>query len=286
MLIREIIDRAVAAALAEDIGSGDITTEAVIPPERNGHAVILAKAPGVICGIDVAQAAFRLVDSRTQYQPRVIDGMRVDGDREELADIDGPAASILTAERVALNFLQRMSGIATITAAYVDAVSGSGARIIDTRKTTPGLRAFEKYAVRCGGGSNHRFGLSDGVLIKDNHIEAAGGIAAAIERARSRAPHLMKIEIEVKAVEQIPEALDAGADVIMLDNMDVATMRAAVEMIAGRVLVEASGGVSLASVRAIAETGVDLISVGALTHSARSLDISLELELVEPVAPE
>jgi len=277
MLPPAVIADIVSRALAEDIGSGDITTESTVASNRVGHALMLSKAAGVICGLEIAREAFRQVDSTVRFSAKLADGDRVTGKREVIAEIDGNAAGILTAERVALNFLQRLSGIATITAAYAAAVSGARAVVIDTRKTTPGLRIFEKYAVRVGGGANHRFGLADGVLIKDNHIEAAGGIREAVQRARARVPHLMKIEVEVKRPEQIDEALAAGADVIMLDNMDIAEMAAAVRHIDRRAIIEASGGVNLESVAVIAQTGVDLISVGALTHSAPSLDISLDL---------
>jgi len=272
-------------ALAEDIGSGDITTLLTIPEDATAVAEFVAKQSGIIAGMDVLAEVFtgapdlefwRDVDSAivTEFEPLSRDGYRVSAG-DVLARVDGLARSILTGERVALNFLQRMSGIATLTAEYVGRVSHTNARIVDTRKTTPGLRRLEKYAVTVGGGFNHRFGLSDGILIKDNHIAAAGGITAAVDSAKAQAPHTLKIEVEVADLDMLREAIAAGADIVMLDNMDIETMRRAVETADSRVLLEASGGVNLDTVSAIAETGVDLISVGALTHSAPALDISL-----------
>lgn len=242
---------------------------------------MLVKAEGVISGLDAAAAVFRRVDSRIEVTLRAAGGTRV-SPGDIVAEIAGPARGILMAERVALNLVQRLSGVATLTARYVAAVAGTNARIVDTRKTTPGLRILEKQAVRDGGGHNHRVGLADGVLIKDNHLAAIGGpdrIARAIERARAFAPHTIKIEVEVTTLEEVEQALAAGADAILLDNMDLATMRRAVELVGGRALVEASGGINLDTVRAVAETGVDLISVGALTHSAPALDVSLDFVL-------
>ena len=270
------IERLIADALREDIGSGDVTTLAVVEPSRQAQARLLANAPGVLCGVAIAREAFRQVDARIEFDALLDDGARVEGTREALARLSGPAAGILIAERVALNFLQRLSGVATLTARFVEAAANPSVRLVDTRKTTPGLRNLEKYAVRVGGGHNHRLGLSDGVLIKDNHIVAAGGIAEAIGRARRHAHHLLKIEVEAKELDQVRQAFDAGADVIMLDNMDARTMREAVALVAGRALTEASGGVNLATIGEIASTGVDIISVGALTHSAPALDISLD----------
>jgi nicotinate-nucleotide pyrophosphorylase (carboxylating) len=266
----------VRAALAEDIGSGDITTLSTVQ-NSSATAFLIAKSPLVLCGLEVARAVFETVDSSIRISTPQLDGDKFQGDVERIAVIQGLARSILTAERVALNFLQRLSGVATITAKFVEAVAGTNARIVDTRKTTPGLRVLEKYAVRVGGGHNHRFGLSDGVLIKDNHIAAADGVTKAVLAARASAPHTMKIELEAKHLDQVEEALDAGADIILLDNMDLTTLRQAVAKINGRAITEASGGVNLTTVRAIAETGVDLISVGALTHSAPAVDISLDL---------
>jgi len=274
------VQAAVANALAEDIGTGDVTTRAVVAPDTRAHAILLAKQAGVICGMDVAREAFRQTGVVVWFPSPVNDGERVSGSGEVLGKITGDAIGILTGERVALNFLQRLSGVATLTARYVEAIAGSKARIVDTRKTTPGLRALEKYAVTVGGGCNHRFGLSDGILIKDNHIVAAGGITLAIERARKSAHHLLKVEVEAKTLEQVDEAVRGGADVILLDNMDVPMLVQAVEIVAGRALTEASGGVNLSTVAAIASTGVDLISVGALTHSAPALDISLDFHKI------
>jgi nicotinate-nucleotide pyrophosphorylase (carboxylating) len=268
----------VELALAEDIGGGDVTTLATVPAGAHARGTIVAKAPGVISGLDVAGAVFRRVNPAVDFAPRVADGQRVKPG-EAVAAVAGLAASLLTAERVALNFLQRLSGVATLTAAYVDAVAGTRARIVDTRKTTPGLRLLEKAAVRHGGGHNHRFGLTDGVLIKDNHLAAVGGpdrVGRAVRLAREGAPHSLRIEVEVTTLDELLRALEAGADVVLLDNMDLEAMRRAVELTGGRALLEASGGMTLDRVRAVAETGVDLISVGALTHSAPALDLSLE----------
>ena len=275
--IRSIVER----ALAEDLGPGDITTDSLIPPELRGAASIMAKAPGVIAGLEVALEVFRLADSSVQARILAPDGSDVTpGD--VIAEMEGSVAGILKGERVALNFLQRLSGIATETSSYVRAVSNTRARIIDTRKTTPGLRELEKYAIRVGGGHNHRFNLADGVLIKDNHIAALRAqelnLRDIIERARANAPHTLRIEVEVETVEEAREALDARADIILLDNMPLDAMREVVALAEGRCLLEASGGVNLETVRAVAETGVDLISVGALTHSVRALDISLDMQ--------
>ncbi len=271
------LDRILEAALAEDIHTGDITTLAVVPGKRDAGAILKAKESMVLAGIDVAARVFRLLDPAIRFTPRFSDGARLQSG-DILAELQGDAAFLLQGERVSLNLLQRMCGVATLTSLYVEAVAGTRARIVDTRKTTPGLRVLEKYAVRVGGGINHRTGLYDGVLIKENHIAAAGGIAEAVRRARAYIPHTMKIEVETETLGEVGEALAAGADIIMLDNMDLAAMRQAVATIGGRALVEASGGVSLDTVRAIAETGVDIISVGALTHSARAMDISMLLE--------
>ncbi|HEY3376010.1 MAG TPA: carboxylating nicotinate-nucleotide diphosphorylase [Armatimonadota bacterium] len=262
-------------ALAEDLGTGDITSATTIPADAEGDAVLVAKESGILAGLPVAALVMRRVDPRLRFTALVEDGRPI-SPGEQLAEMHGPVRSLLTAERTALNFLQRLSGIATTTSRYVQAVAGTQARIVDTRKTIPGHRVLDKYAVRVGGGSNHRFNLSDGVLIKDNHILAIGGITAAIHAARAGAPHTLKIEVEVETLEMAQHALDAGADIIMLDNMTPEQMRACVDLIAGRALTEASGGVTLDRVRAIAESGVDLISVGALTHSVRALDISLD----------
>lgn len=271
------VDRIIENALFEDIHTGDITTLAVVPQSRHIHARLIAKEELVLAGIDVAARVFALLDPQTAFTPLFRDGDRVPRGGL-LAEMAGDAALLLQGERVALNLLQRMCGVATLTARYVEQVAGTRARIVDTRKTTPGLRVLEKYAVRVGGGINHRTGLYDGVLIKENHIAAAGGITEAIRRARAYIPHTLKIEIETETIAQVEEALAAGAEIIMLDNMDLATMQTAVELVGERALLEASGGVNLDTVRSIAETGVGIISVGALTHSARAMDISMLLE--------
>jgi nicotinate-nucleotide pyrophosphorylase (carboxylating) len=275
------VELIVKDALAEDLASGDVTTEALIPSDLTGKASILVKRDGVLAGIDVAKEVFRQVDPSLQFKVLVKDGSKVRKGKV-VATVEGKAASILKAERTALNFLQHMSGIATETARYVKAVSGTKAVITDTRKTIPGLRMLEKYAVRAGGGKNHRLNLSDGILIKDNHLIAlrASGVdlGKVVKIARQRAPKGLKIEVEVESVQQASEALAAGADIIMLDNMKLEDMRKAVKLVKGRALLEASGGITLDNVRSVAETGVDFISIGALTHSARALDISLEFE--------
>lgn len=274
-----LIDPAVASALAEDLGlAGDITTDSTIAPDLTATAVFAVRKPGVIAGLDVAAAAFRHLDPKVCFTPMVADGAHVEAGTT-LARVSGRARSLLTGERVALNFLGRMSGIATLTRSYVEAVAGTRAHIIDTRKTTPGLRAFEKYAVRAGGGMNHRIGLFDAVLIKDNHIAVAGGIEAAITAAKSRAGHMVKVEVEVDTLEQLKEALRHPIDAVLLDNMSPQQLAEAVKMVDGQVITEASGGVNLNTVRAIAEAGVDLISIGALTHSASVLDIGLDIEI-------
>jgi nicotinate-nucleotide pyrophosphorylase [carboxylating] (EC 2.4.2.19) len=262
-------------ALAEDIGPGDVTSEAVLPPDLCLRAHIVAKQAGVVAGLPVAEAVFRRVDPSVHFTPRVGDGARVEAGTV-LAEVEGPARSLLAAERTALNFLQRLSGIATLTRRFVDAVAGTRAVILDTRKTHPGHRALEKYAVRMGGGQNHRMGLYDMVLIKDNHIAAAGSITAAVRRARAARPEL-PIEVEVKDLDELREALELPVDRIMLDNFDLEAIRAAVRIAAGRVPLEVSGGVTLERVAELAATGVDYISVGALTHSAPALDISMEV---------
>jgi nicotinate-nucleotide pyrophosphorylase (carboxylating) len=271
-----LVERAVAAALEEDLdAAGDITTDAIVPAGAKGKASIVARQPGVVAGLDLAEAAFKALDPEMRFVRAVQDGERVERGAT-IATVAGRTRALLTAERTALNFLGRLSGIATLTAAYVKAVEGTGARIACTRKTTPGLRAFEKYAVRAGGGVNHRFGLYDAVLVKDNHIAAAGGLTRALERLRTRNGHVVKIEVEVDTLDQLREALTFPIDAVLLDNMGVETLRQAVKLVAGQVTVEASGGVALDKVREIASTGVDLISVGALTHSPRNLDSSLE----------
>ena len=277
----EYVRRVVREALEEDGAFRDVTTLSLVPPEQRGRGVFLAKEPGVVAGLPVAEAAFAALDPSINLQ-----ALRQDGDfveaRGVIAEVEGPLASILAAERVALNFMQRLGGTATLTRALVDAVAGTRARIVDTRKTTPGLRGLERYAVRVGGGGNHRYNLADGVLIKDNHLAAAGSRGLDMRRvlaeARAAAPHTMRIEVEVESFEQAQEAVEGGADVILLDNMGPPEMARCVKMIAGRALTEASGGITLANARAIAESGVDIMSSGALTHSARALDISLDIE--------
>ncbi len=277
--------RIVEEALAEDIGLGDVTTEAIVPDEARGKAVIRAKEEGILAGIGVAGIVFGEVDREIGMIPQCADGSPVQAGMT-VALLEGPLAGILKAERTALNILQRMSGIATLTGLFVDAVEGTGARITDTRKTAPGLRLLDKLAVRMGGGVNHRFGLDDMVLIKDNHIAAAGGIAPALERCLAGIGTMRnppKVEIETRTLDQVKEALaHRGVDRIMLDHFSLADMREAVRIIDGKVEVEASGNVTLRNIRAIAETGVDLISVGALTHSSRALDIALDVLTQSP----
>jgi len=271
-----VIDDIVSRALAEDVGPGDVTTLATVDSGTPCSAEIIAKAPGIVAGLYVADAVFRHLDPETVVAFASHDGAAVSPGTVVLR-LDGDARAILTGERTALNFLQRMSGIATLAARFVEAAKGTNARICDTRKTAPGVRALDKYAVRAGGGHNHRVGLFDGILIKDNHIRAAGGIRRAVERARESAHHLLAIEAEAQSIPQVEEAVRAGADVIMLDNMNLDEIKQAVALIGGRCRTEVSGGVSLETVRAYAQCGVDYISVGALTHSAPALDISLEI---------
>jgi len=273
------IDAAVSRALDEDLGrAGDITSMATIPEPTQAHAILVARQAGVIAGLPLAVATFQTLTPDIRIEAHVRDGASVAAGLQVLT-ISGPARAVLTAERTALNFVGRLSGIATLTAEYVRHTAGTKLRICCTRKTTPGLRALEKYAVRCGGGFNHRFGLDDAVLIKDNHIAVAGGIRPVLERARKHIGHLVKIEIEVDTLKQLREVLDTGlADVVLLDNMDVATLTEAVKMAQGRVVLEASGGVTLDSIAAIAATGVDYASSGALTHSAANFDCALDIE--------
>lgn len=270
------VERAVRTALAEDVGAGDVTTDGLFDDAATCRAELLLKEPGIVCGLEVASVVFDARDPDVTFDAEYADGDAVELAPARLATLEGPTRAILTAERTALNLLGRLSGIATLTRRYVDAIDGTGAVILDTRKTTPGLRALEKHAVRCGGATNHRFGLDDGVLVKDNHLRLAGGVAAAIERLQAAGSGL-PIEVEVEDLAGVEVALEAGADRILLDNMGLEQLRAAVRLVAGRVPLEASGGVSLATVRSIAETGVDTISIGALTHSARALDVSVEV---------
>jgi nicotinate-nucleotide pyrophosphorylase (carboxylating) len=273
MNLRKLIEQ----AFAEDIGPGDVTSEATIRPESVSVAVMLAKQDLVLAGLDVSRAVFHYLDPDIQVSVFAKDGDRINAGTE-IAKLSGGTRALLAGERVALNLLQHLSGIATLTASYVDKCRGLKVGLLDTRKTLPGLRQLEKYAVRVGGGKNHRFGLFDGVLIKDNHIKAAGGIARAVESARKSVHHLLKIEVETKTLDEVREALAIKADIIMLDNMPIDLMRDAVKMIAGRVLVEASGNVTLETMRHIAETGVDFISSGSLTHSAPAADISMKIK--------
>jgi nicotinate-nucleotide pyrophosphorylase (carboxylating) len=269
----------IEAAVREDLNHGDITTAATVPPGQKARAVIVAKEPCIVAGLFVARDIFRLMDSRVEFSGIVPEGARCEAG-DVLFECMGECAAILIAERPALNFLQRMCGTATLTAKFVQAVSKTACRIVDTRKTTPGLRILEKYAVRAGGGFNHRFDLSDGILIKDNHIAACGSVDAAVKRARRNAPHTLKVEVEVTGIPELQEAIDAGADAVLLDNMDCAGLREAVEFARARrpaMFLEASGGVTLENVRDIAETGVDIISSGALTHSAPASDLSLRI---------
>jgi nicotinate-nucleotide pyrophosphorylase (carboxylating) len=271
-----MVEPLVRAALLEDLGrAGDITTDAVVSAQARAETELVARQPGVVAGLDLAALAFRLVEPAVQIEIERPDGTRLQpGDR--IATIEGPARGVLTAERVALNFLGHLSGVATATASLVDAVKGHKARICCTRKTMPGLRAVQKYAVRVGGGTNHRFGLDDGVLIKDNHVAIAGGVVAAIEAARSGVGHLVKIEVEVDTLDQLDQALAVGVDAVLLDNMGPETLAEAVRRIAGRAIAEASGRITPATAPAIAASGVDLISAGWLTHSAAVLDIGLD----------
>lgn len=273
-----LVERAVRAALAEDLGAaGDITTDAVVPADARGAAAIVARKKGVVAGQALAEAAFKTLDPDAEFTRIAADGSKVAAGGT-IGRVAGRTRALLSAERTALNFLCRLSGIATLTADYVAAIEGTRAVIACTRKTTPSLRAFEKYAVRAGGGVNHRFGLYDAVLVKDNHIAAAGGLAAALGLLRARTGHMVKIEVEVDTLGQLEEALRYPIDAVLLDNMNIGTLKKAVALARGRVVTEASGGVTLETVREIAETGVDLISVGALTHSSRILDSSLEWE--------
>jgi nicotinate-nucleotide pyrophosphorylase (carboxylating) len=274
-MLTPAVEALLALALEEDLGRGDVTSEAIFPATQMSSAQIMAKEPLIVAGMAVTAAVFARVDRETRFIPRVEDGRRL-GKGEIVAVVEGRTRALLSAERTALNFLQRLSGVATLTRRFVDAVAGTRATIVDTRKTTPGWRALDKQAVRAGGGGNHRVDLAAGVLIKDNHVLACGGVRAAVERARAHAPHSLRIEVEVTELAQIDEALAAGAEIVLLDNFDPAKVARAVSQIAGRALVEVSGGINLDTVRAFAEAGPDLISVGALTHSARAVDLSLE----------
>ena len=272
-----IVDEIIINALKEDMPYGDVTTDAVIDIETNTRAEFLAKEDGVIAGLDIARRVFELLDDKILFMKLVKDGTFVKKGTV-VAEIAGNTAAILKGERTALNILQRLSGIASITKEFCNKIEGTNVKIADTRKTTPGLRMLEKYAVKVGGGSNHRFSLSDGVLIKDNHIKAVGGIKEAVDEVRRNVPHTIKIEVETETLDEVKEALASGADIIMLDNMSINDMKKAVEMAKGKALIEASGNVSLQSVYDVALTGVDIISVGSITHSVKSLDISLKIK--------
>jgi len=273
------IDEAVHRALDEDLGrAGDVTSLATVPETTPARAIMVARQAGVIAGLPLAVATFQKLSPEVRIEPHVRDGARVEKGKKVMT-IAGPARAVLTGERTALNFVGRLSGVATLTADYVRHTAGTNMRICCTRKTTPGLRALEKYAIRCGGGFNHRFGLDDAILIKDNHIAVAGGITAVLERARASTGHLVKVEIEVDTLDQLREVLDTGlADVVLLDNMDTATLKQAVKLADGRVVLEASGGLTFASIAGIAATGVDYASSGALTHSAPNFDVALDIE--------
>lgn len=270
-----IMDRLIQQALEEDIGNEDVTTNAVMPDYQKGRVKLICKQDGVICGLHVFERAFKLLDENTKVDFFVADGDEVKKG-QRLAVVTGDIRVLLSGERVALNFLQRMSGVATYTRTVANLLKGCKTKLLDTRKTTPNMRVFEKYAVRVGGGNNHRYNLSDGVLLKDNHIGAAGGVKRAVEMARAYAPFVRKIEVEVENLAMCKEALDAGADIIMLDNMSVEDMKTAVEMIGGRAVTECSGNVTLENIEKIKQTGVDFVSSGALTHSAPILDLSLK----------
>jgi nicotinate-nucleotide pyrophosphorylase (carboxylating) len=276
--VAPILDlRLVETALREDLGrAGDLTTDAIVPRDATAEAVIIARRPGRVAGAQVAAETFRLLDDQVEARVAIPDGGDVETN-ETIVALAGSARAILTAERTALNFLGHLSGVASLTRTYVQAVSGTGASVVCTRKTTPGLRALEKHAVRCGGGSNHRFGLDDAVLIKDNHIAVAGGVRPAVERVRAVAGHMVVVELEVDNLAQLEEGLVMGVNAVLLDNMDVVTLTEAVAIVSGRCTTEASGGINLETAAAVAATGVDLLSVGALTHSAPSFDVSLDV---------
>ncbi len=276
MLEQNAIDRIIRLALEEDLGSGDLTTNSIVRPDSKGRAVLIAKQDLILAGLPVFKRTFEILNSDTRFESFFEDGQSVKKN-SKVCEISAPVQAILKAERTGLNLLQRMSGIATLTRKYAEQIRGFKAKVLDTRKTTPGLRILDKYSVRMGGGYNHRFGLYDGIIIKDNHIQAAGSITKALSLCRKSIPHTLKIEIEVEDLEGVAEALQAGADIIMLDNMSVDEIKKAVELVKGLSVLEVSGNVSLENIKSIAATGVDLISVGALTHSAPAADLSLEL---------
>jgi nicotinate-nucleotide pyrophosphorylase (carboxylating) len=277
MLDLSIVDEIILRALKEDMPMGDLTTDSTVPADEVCAANLIAKEAGVVAGLDVFERVFTLLDSKIYIERYIDEGDRVEAGTR-IMHISGNARAMLKAERTALNLLQRMSGIASATRKFADVLEGTKSKIVDTRKTAPGLRYLDKYAVRAGGGTNHRFCLSDGILIKDNHIKAAGGITEAVKRARAMAPHTIRIEVETESMDMVKEALEAGADIIMLDNMSIEAMKEAVDFINGRALTEASGNITLDRAEAIAKTGVDLISSGSLTHSVKAMDISLRFE--------
>ncbi|NLM09395.1 MAG: carboxylating nicotinate-nucleotide diphosphorylase [Clostridiaceae bacterium] len=272
-VVKDILER----AFREDMPMGDITTDYTVRADSVSRAYLVAKQNGVIAGLEICMEAFKMLDPDVKLQPFVKDGDFVEKGKKLLL-VEGKSRALLKAERTALNLLQRLSGIASETRKYVDRITGYNAKVVDTRKTTPGLRLLEKYAVRVGGGTNHRFSLSDGVLIKDNHIKAAGGIKQAVEAVRAAIPHTVKIEVETETLDQVKEALDSGADIIMLDNMPPELMKQAVELIEGKAITEASGNVTLDNIQDVAAAGVDIISVGAITHSVKAMDISMKFE--------
>jgi nicotinate-nucleotide pyrophosphorylase (carboxylating) len=272
-VLRQLVEQ----ALAEDLGKGDLTTQAIFPRFFKAKAILIAKEELIVAGIEVASIVFKVLDPTLKFRPMATDGKCIESDGL-IARLEGDGRIILMGERVAINFLQRLSAIATLTSKYVKAVKGFKAKIVDTRKTTPGLRALEKYAVRMGGGHNHRSGLDRGILIKDNHVDLIGSLAQSVERAKKSAPHSLKVEVEARNFLEVQEALSCGADIILLDNMKPEEIKKAVEIIKGRALVEASGGITLTNVAEVAATGVDYISVGALTHSAPAVDISLNID--------
>lgn len=275
-LYKKNFEKVISTALKEDIGKRDVTTDLLIPKKEKAAATFIAKQDGIIAGLDIAKMVFKKLDEKIKWENFVEDGVKVKAGTK-IAEVKGSVRALLSGERTALNFLQRISGIATLTSVYVEKISGTNAKILDTRKTVPGLRLFDKYAVKCGGGTNHRIGLFDMVMIKDNHIKAAGSITKAVNKIRKSIPKKMKIEVEATNIREVEEAMKLNVDVIMLDNMNLNEMKVAVQLINKKCFVEASGGVNLETVRAIAETGVDFISVGALTHSVNALDISMKI---------
>lgn len=278
MLSREQVQRVVDMALAEDAPFGDVTSQVFVPAEAVARGSVVAREPGVLAGTDVLRQTFTTVDPRVVVELLVADGERFAAG-DVLARVQGPARAVLQGERVALNLVQRMSGIATLTSRYVEAVAGTDVRVVDTRKTTPGLRALERHAVRCGGGHNHRFSLSDAVMAKDNHLALVPDVTAAVRAARATLPHTMHVEVEVDRLDQVEAVLAGGVDTIMLDNFTLDELREGVALVAGRAIVEASGGITLETIGEVARTGVDVISVGALTHSVRALDLGLDLDV-------